>query len=62
MILRAAYILAVLAVGLAAVLLASLLPIHNPTTASGVCIAAGCFAAWAVLTYLPCPCHRGDHR
>lgn len=58
----AAYWLAVLAIGCTAVVAASLLPIHTPATAWGLCVMAGNFAALAALTYLPCPCHQGDQR
>jgi hypothetical protein len=59
---QAAYIAAVAAIAWAAVVAASLLPISSRVTAWGVCVAAGNFTALAALTWLPCPCHRKDHR
>ncbi|MFJ4624291.1 hypothetical protein [Streptomyces sp. NPDC088812] len=62
MIPRITYVLAVLAAGCAAVVAASLLPISDPATASGVCIVAGTVAAFVTQMFLPCPCHRKDGR
>jgi hypothetical protein len=60
--LQAAYIAAVAALAWAAVVAAGLLPIVSQVTAWGTCIAVGNFTALAALTWLPCPCHRKDHR
>jgi len=58
----AAYVIAVFAIATGATWAASLLPITNPLTAWGVCVAAGCFATIGALTWLPCPCQRKDGR
>lgn len=62
MILRAAYVAAVLAIACAATTAASFAPISDPTTAWGACIAAGHIGLLVALAWLPCPCHRKDHR
>lgn len=54
--------LAVLAVACFATVTASFLPIADPAAASGVCITAGAVAGLAADVWLPCPCHRKDHR
>ena len=59
---RLLYVLAVLAVACAATAAASLLPVTDPTTATGLCIAAGSVAGLLATTWLPCPCHRKDNR
>lgn len=58
----ATYVIAVFAIATGATWAASLLPINQPITAWGVCVAAGCFATVAALTWLPypCTCHRKD--
>lgn len=58
----AVYVAAVTAIACAATYAASFLPIRDPFTAWGVCVAAGCFATVAALTWLPypCTCHRKD--
>lgn len=62
MILRLFYVLAVLAVACAATVAASLLPVTDPVTAAGLCIAAGSVAGLLATTWLPCPCHRKESR
>ncbi|MEU7416761.1 hypothetical protein [Streptomyces antibioticus] len=56
----AAHTVAVLAIAVAAVCLADLLPVPNPTTAWAADMAAGLFAGLGASTWLPCPCHRKD--
>lgn len=60
----AAYVLAVTAIACAAVYAASLLPITDPVTASGVCTVAGAVGMLLADAWLPCPCpcHRKDQR
>ncbi|MER5750686.1 hypothetical protein [Streptomyces sp. NPDC002088] len=58
--LTVAYWAAVLALALAATYAANLLPLADPATASTADVTAGCLAALAALTWLPCPCHRKD--
>ncbi|MFF8482391.1 hypothetical protein [Streptomyces antibioticus] len=58
----AAHTLAVLGIAVAAVVAANFLPIPDPNTAWAVDTAAGLFAGLGASTWLPCPCHRKDHR
>jgi hypothetical protein len=58
----AAYVAAVTAIACTATWAASLLPITNPITAWGVCVAVGCFATLAATNWLPYPCQRKDGR
>lgn len=53
--LYAAYVLAVLAIALAATWTVNLLPIADPITAWATDVAAGCFAGLAATTWLPAP-------
>ena len=62
MILRFLYALVVLAIACTATWAASLLPVTDPVTATGLCIAAGSVAGLMATTWLPCPCHRKDNR
>lgn len=62
MIARLLYVLAVLAVACTATWAASLLPVSDPLTVTGLCITAGSVAGLLATTWLPCPCHRKDHR
>lgn len=55
-----ARIAAVVAFACAAVVAASLLPVTDPATASGLCIVTGTVAGWLADMWLPCPCHRKD--
>ena len=52
-----AYVAAVAAIALLAALTVSLLPLHPATG-----ITAGVVAALLAQVWLPCPCHRKDHR
>lgn len=53
-----AYVLAVLAIALAATGAAALLPITDPFTAGGLDIVAGAAATLYALDRVPCPCCR----
>jgi hypothetical protein len=59
---QAAYLLACLAIAVTATWAASLPPITDPATGQGVCIVAGSLGLLLAQAWLPCPCHRKDHR
>jgi hypothetical protein len=56
--LHTARYLTVLAIAIGATYAADLLPLTNPATAWAADAAAGCIAALAATTWLPCHCHR----
>ncbi|MFI5687836.1 hypothetical protein [Streptomyces sp. NPDC051636] len=58
----AAHTVTVVAIASLAVLVADLLPITNPATAWSLDVTCGLFAGLGASTWLPCPCHRKDHR